>query len=110
MTRAGFSSTARFRGPIISRIPPRVSPGSTRSVAAFCFYALWMIGGFAAMSYFAAAATAATVALTLRNGSVISCLLAGLMVPLITGRTATRADLFSTVLIAAFVAILWRYH
>jgi len=35
---------------------------------------------------------------------------AGLMVPLITARTATRADLFSTVLIAAFVAILWRYH
>ena len=74
------------------------------------FYALWMVGGFAAMSYFAAATTAATVALTLRNGSVISCLLAGVMVPLITARTATRADLFSTVLIAAFVRILWRYH
>jgi tetratricopeptide (TPR) repeat protein len=74
------------------------------------FYALWAIGGFAALSYFSAAATAATVALTLRRGSVVSCLLAALAVPLIVARTATRADLFSTVLIAAFVAILWRYH
>ena len=36
------------------------------------FYGLWLIGGYASLSWFAALATAATTALLLRRGSVIS--------------------------------------
>jgi hypothetical protein len=74
------------------------------------FYTLWWLGGFAAISYFAAAGTAAVVALTLRWGSIVSAALAAMMVPLIASRTEARADLFSTVLIAVYIVLLWRYQ
>jgi hypothetical protein len=74
------------------------------------FYGLWLIGGYASLSWFAALATAATTALLLRRGSVISVVLAALAVPLIAARTGVRADMFTTVLSAAYLALLWRYH
>jgi len=74
------------------------------------FYGLWRIGGYASLSWFAALATAATTALLLRRGSVISVVLAALAVPLIAARTGFRADMFTTLLSAAYLALLWRYH
>ena len=74
------------------------------------FYGLWLIGGYALLSWFAASATAVTTALLLRNGSVISAVLTALAIPLIAVRTGVRADLFTTLLSAAYLALLWRYH
>ena len=74
------------------------------------FYGLWLIGGYAPLSRFAASATPATTALLLRNGSVISAVLTALAIPLIAVRTGVRADLFTTLLSAAYLALLWRYH
>jgi len=74
------------------------------------FYGLWLIGGYASLSWFAALATAATTALLLRRGSVISVALTALAVPLIAARTGVRADMFTTVLSAAYLSLLWRYH
>src|SRR6516225_3758636 len=56
------------------------------------FYGLWLIGGYALLSWFAASATPATTALLLRNGSVISAVLTALAIPLIAVRTGVRAD------------------
>lgn len=74
------------------------------------FYGLWMIGGYALLSWSAALTTAGTTALLLRRGSVISAVLAALAVPLIAARTNVRADMFTTLLLAADLALLWRYH
>jgi hypothetical protein len=73
-------------------------------------YGLWLLGGYALLSFCAAVTTAATTALLLRKGSVISAVLAALAVPLIAGRTNVRADMFTTLLAAAYLALLWRYH
>ena len=74
------------------------------------FYAAWLVGGYALITSLGAAACAATTALLLRRGSVISALLAILAVPLIAVRTRPRADMFTVLLFAAFLALLWRYH
>ncbi len=74
------------------------------------FYAAWLVGGYALITWLGAAACAATTALLLRRGSVISGLLAILAVPLIAVRTRPRADMFTVLLFAAFLALLWRYH
>ncbi len=74
------------------------------------FYAAWSVGGYALITWLGAAACAATTALLLRRGSVISGLLAILAVPLIAVRTRPRADMFTVLLFAAFLALLWRYH
>jgi predicted membrane-bound mannosyltransferase len=41
---------------------------------------------------------------------VISAVLTALAIPLIAVRTGVRADLFTTLLSAAYLALLWRYH
>jgi hypothetical protein len=74
------------------------------------FYAAWSVGGYALITWLGAAACAATTALLLRRESVISGLLAILAVPLIAVRTRPRADMFTVLLFAAFLAFLWRYH
>jgi hypothetical protein len=74
------------------------------------FYGLWLVGGYALLSWSAAVTTAATTALLLRKGSVISVTLAALAVPLIAARTNVRADMFTTLFAAAYLALLWRYH
>jgi hypothetical protein len=75
------------------------------------FYLLWRAGGFAALSWLGAAASVATVGLLLwaargNRGASFSALLALIAVPVIAFRTAPRADLFTTLLFAAFLAIL----
>jgi len=74
------------------------------------FYGVWLIGGYAALSWLGALSMAATTALLLRSGSAISAALAALALPVIATRMEVRADAFTTALFAAFLAILWRYH
>ena len=74
------------------------------------FYGVWLIGGYAALSWLGAVSTAATAALLLRSGSAISTALAVLALPVIVTRMEVRADACTTALFAAFLAILWRYH
>jgi hypothetical protein len=74
------------------------------------FYGLWLVGGYALLSWSAAVTTAATTALLLRKGSLISAVLAALAVPLIAARANVRADMFTTLFAAAYLAPLWRFH
>ena len=74
------------------------------------FYAAWLVGGYGLITWLGAAAGTATTALLLGRGSVISALLTILAVPLIAIRTRPRADMFTVLLFAAFLALLWRYH
>src|SRR5208337_375979 len=72
-------------------------------------YPFYVLGGFAALSWLSAVACSATIALLLRRNSAITAALAVVSVPAISFATTTRAELFTTVLFAAFIAILWRH-
>ena len=74
------------------------------------FYLAYRIGGYALISWIGAVACAGTVALLLRRGSITSCAVAILAVPVIAERMLPRADMFSVVLFAAYLSILWQYH
>jgi tetratricopeptide (TPR) repeat protein len=74
-------------------------------------YAVYLIGRYALLSWLGAVACAGTVALLLRRGSAMSAAIAILAVPVIAGRTAPRAEMFTVVLFAAYLSILWQnYH
>lgn len=66
--------------------------------------------GYAGLSWLCALACVASVALALRKGSLATGALAVLAVPSIAYRTGPRADLFTTLLFAAFLGLLWRHH
>ena len=80
------------------------------------FYLLWLLRGYHALSLLSAAACLATTALLLWGAwsegrarpPLAGAALAIVAVPLIAARTTPRADLFTTLLFAAFLAILWR--
>jgi tetratricopeptide (TPR) repeat protein len=74
------------------------------------FYAAYVLGGYSLLSWVGAAASVATVAMLVRRGQIPVILLALLAVPMIAERTAPRAELFTEVLFAVFVSILWHYH
>ncbi len=74
------------------------------------FYAAYLLGGFSALSWLSAAACIGTVALVLRNGGVLTAALAVLAVPAIAYRTAPVSDMFTTVLFAAGLSLLWQYR
>src|SRR6516162_9848908 len=74
------------------------------------FYALFLIGGYALLSWLGAATCATTVALLLRRGSIASAAIAIFAIPRIAARTTPRADMFTVVLFAAFLSILWEHH
>jgi tetratricopeptide (TPR) repeat protein len=74
------------------------------------FYLLYLLGGYAALSWLSAFACAATVALTVWRGGRVTAALAILAVPAIAFRTMPRADLFTTVLFAAVLVLLARYY
>src|SRR5271165_3022364 len=79
--------------------------------AGLVFYAAYLLGGYALISWIGAAACCGTVALILRRGSAVSAGIAILAVPLIAFRTTPRADMFTVVLFAAFLSLLWEnYH
>jgi tetratricopeptide (TPR) repeat protein len=74
------------------------------------FYAVYLLGGFALISWMGAAACVGSVALLLRRGSVVSAGIAIVGVPLIAYRTAPRAEMFTVVLFAAYLSLLWQNY
>lgn len=76
--------------------------------AGLAFYAAFLLGGYALLSWMGAATCVGTVALLLRRGSVVSAAIAIIAVPAISARTAPRAEMFTAVLFAAFLSILWQ--
>jgi len=74
------------------------------------FYSAYLLGGYPLISWLTAAACLATVVLLLRRGSAVSAALALFAIPLIAARTTARAEMFTTVLFAATLTILWQYH
>ena len=78
--------------------------------AGVVFYAAYLLGGFGLISWIGAAACVGTVALLLRRGSAVSAGIAILGVPLIAWRTTPRADMFTVVLFAAFLSLLWENY
>jgi tetratricopeptide (TPR) repeat protein len=74
------------------------------------FYGAYLLGNYTLLSWLQAAACAGTVALLLRRGSVISAVLAILAVPMIAIRIGSRGDMFTVVLFAAFLVVLWQQH
>src|SRR5271166_488511 len=79
--------------------------------AGIIFYEAFLLGGFSLISWIGAAACCGTVALLLRRSSVVSAGIAILGVPLIAYRTTPRADMFTVVIFAAFLSLLWEnYH
>lgn len=74
------------------------------------FYAAYLLGKYALLAWLGAAACAGTVALLISGRSMLSAALAILAIPVIALRTAPRAEMFTVVLFAAFLALLWRQH
>jgi tetratricopeptide (TPR) repeat protein len=74
------------------------------------FYLLYLMGGYAALSWFSALACAVTVAIAVWRGGRVTAALAILAVPAIAFRTVPRADLFTTVLFAAVLVVLVRHY
>jgi tetratricopeptide (TPR) repeat protein len=72
------------------------------------FYLLYLAGGYSALSWLNAFACAATVACLIAVRGRLVTVLAIIAVPAIAFRTVPRADLFTTVLFAAVLAIIWR--
>lgn len=72
-------------------------------------YLTYQAGGYALISWLSAAACVLTVFLLISRRNALATVLAILAVPLIADRTAPRAEMFTTVLFAAFVWLLWRY-
>jgi tetratricopeptide (TPR) repeat protein len=74
------------------------------------FYGTFLLGGYALLSWLAALACAGVVALLLRRGSMVTAALAILAVPLITSRTTPRAEMFTVVLFAATLSLVWQQY
>ena len=74
------------------------------------FYLAYMAAGFAALSWIGAFASAAVAAIVAGPRRPLTCALAILAVPSIAFRTAPRADLFTTLFFAAFLALLVKYR
>jgi tetratricopeptide (TPR) repeat protein len=73
-------------------------------------YGAYLVGGYAVLSWLAALTCAAVVALVLRRGSIVSAALAVLAVPLIVSRVTPRAEMFTVVLFAATLSLVWEQH
>jgi len=74
------------------------------------FYLAYLAGGYALLSWMGALACAGTVALLVRRKSLLGSALAVVAVPLIASRTQPRAEMFTTILFAAFLSLLWRHY
>jgi len=74
------------------------------------FYAAYLLGGYALISWIGAAACVGAVALVLRRGSAVSAGMAIIAVPIMAARTAPRAEMFTVVLFAAYLSILWQNY
>jgi Flp pilus assembly protein TadD len=71
------------------------------------FHALYQAGGFRLLSLLSAAAAVAITATLIRRGGLVRYWTAALAVPLIATSTEVRANLFTMVMAACFLEILW---
>ena len=78
--------------------------------AGLVFYAAYLLGGWALLSWLGAVVCTGTVALLLRRGSAITAGLAILVIPRIAQHTTPRADMFTVLIFAAFLSLLWEQH
>src|SRR5208337_5496550 len=67
-------------------------------------------GGYTLLSILGAASCVTTTALLLRRGSWVTAALAILAVPRIALRSTPRAEIFTMVLLAAFLTLLWQQY
>ncbi len=74
------------------------------------FYVLYLIGGYALLSCFGAASCAATVGLLLRRGSASTAAIAIVAIPLISQRMSPRAEIFTVLLFAGYLSLLWENY
>jgi tetratricopeptide (TPR) repeat protein len=74
------------------------------------FYLLYLLGVYSALSWLGAFACAATTAILCFAGRRLTSVLAFIAVPAIAFRTIPRAELFTTVLFAAVLVIIWKHH
>lgn len=74
------------------------------------FYGAYLLGGYVLLSWIGAAASVGTVALLLRKGSAVTAGLVILAVPIVARRTGPRAEMFTMILFAAYLSILWEYY
>lgn len=79
-------------------------------VSEVIFYLAYRLGGFALISWIGAAACVGTIAILLRRNSAAGAAIAILAVPLVAARTTPRADMFSIVLFAAYLSLLWENY
>jgi tetratricopeptide (TPR) repeat protein len=78
--------------------------------AGLFFYAAYRLGGYVLISWTTAAACVGTVALLLRRASAVGAGIAIVAMPLIAARILPRADMFTIVLFAAFLSLLWENY
>lgn len=73
-------------------------------------YGIYLLGGFALLSWLSALACAGTVALLLRRGTAVTAAIAILAIPFIAFRSVPRSELFAIVLFAAYLSLLWENY
>ncbi len=78
--------------------------------ACLIFYGTFLVGGYALLSWLAAAGCAVATALVLRRASLLTAVLTILAVPLIATRTTARAELFTVIFFAATLSLLWQQY
>lgn len=86
------------------------SPWKYPVASGLLFYFVYLAGNYALLSIMGAAACVSTVALLLRRGSWVTAALAILAIPRIAVRTTPRAEIFTVVLFAAFLTLLWENY
>lgn len=79
-------------------------------LSGIAFYLTYLAGGYSLLSWMGAIACAGSIALLLRRASLLGSVLAVMAVPLIANRTQPRAEMFTTILFAAFLSLLWRHY
>jgi len=80
------------------------------ALSGLIFYLTYLAGGYALLSWLGALASAATVGLVLHRDNLARTALALVAVPLIVNRSQPRAEMFTTILFAAFLVLLWRHY
>lgn len=75
--------------------------------AELIFYGLYKLGGFGLLSWLGAVISVGTIAILLRRGSAMTAAVAIIALPLIADRTVPRAEMFTVLLFAAFLSLLW---
>lgn len=73
------------------------------------FYPIFLLGGWAALSWLCALVSMLIVWLTIRRGGIVAASLAIFAAPLISYRCAPRGDLFTTVFFAWLFIGMWRH-